>query len=80
MFEWILPRFGNDDNETTYAWQAARKQNYMTKKVVEDGWIPKSYQYEDTTQPDHVARFYGTCLTKILMGNQLVNQIYCSRE
>ena len=52
----------------------------MTKKVVEDGWTPKSYQYEDTIQPDHVARSYGTCLTKILMGNQLVNQIYCSRE
>ena len=49
MFEWILPQFGNDDNETTYyAWQAARMQNCMTKKVVEDGWTPKSYQYEDT--------------------------------
>ena len=81
MFEWILPQFGNDDNETTYAWQAARMQNYMTKKVVEDGWTPKSYQYEDTIQPDHVARFYGTSLmAKILMGNQSVNQIFCSRE
>ena len=57
VFEWILPQFGNDDNETTYAWQAARMQNCMTKKVVEDGCSLKSYQYEDTIQPDHVARF-----------------------
>ena len=39
------------------------------KKVVEDGWNPKFYHYEDIIQSDHVAaRFYGTCLAKMLMG------------
>ena len=37
----------------------------MTKKVVEDGWKLKFYQ-DDTIQPDHVVRFYGTLLAKML--------------
>ena len=32
VFEWMLPRFGEDDSETLYDWQAARMRNYMTKK------------------------------------------------
>ena len=55
-------------------------QNYMTKKVVEDGWTFKFYHYEDIIQSDHVARFYGTCLAKMLMENQSINQMFCSRE
>jgi hypothetical protein len=29
---------------------------------------------------DHVARFYGACLAKMLMGNRSIEQIFCSRE
>ena len=43
VFEWVLPRFGEDKNETLFEFQAARMRNYMTKKVVEDGWKPKYY-------------------------------------
>ena len=42
----------------------------MTKKVVEDGWKPKYYQgADDTIQPDHIARFYGSLLAKMLTGS-----------
>jgi hypothetical protein len=29
---------------------------------------------------DHVARFYGACLGKMLMGNCSIEQIFCTRE
>jgi hypothetical protein len=80
VFDWILPRFGVDDSESLYDWQAARMRNYMTKKVVEDGWIPRFYHYEDVIQSHHVARYYGTCLARMLMGNRSINQVFCSRE
>ena len=80
VFEWVLPRFGEDKNETLFPWQAARMRNYMTKKVVEGGWKPKYYRGDDTIQPDHLARFYGTLLAKMLIGSQLMNQMFCTRE
>jgi hypothetical protein len=69
VFEWCLPRFGDDDDnsKTLFEFQAARMQNYMTKRVQEDGWTPKYYHYEDVIRADHVARFYGACLGKMLM-------------
>jgi hypothetical protein len=42
VFEWCLPRFGDDD-EILFAFQAARMRNYMRKRVVEDGWNPRYY-------------------------------------
>ncbi|OEU05936.1 hypothetical protein FRACYDRAFT_257320 [Fragilariopsis cylindrus CCMP1102] len=81
VFEWLLPRFGEDKNETLFEFQAARMRNYMTKKVVEDGWKPKYYQgADDTIQPDHVARFYGSLLAKMLTGSRSINQMFCTRE
>jgi hypothetical protein len=63
-----LPRYG-DDNETLFKFQAARMRNYMTKRVVENGWTPKYYKYEDVITADHVTRFYGATLAKMLVGN-----------
>jgi hypothetical protein len=40
----------------------------MTKRIVEDQWTPKYYHEEEITG-DHVARFHGACLGKMLMGN-----------
>jgi hypothetical protein len=39
VFEWCLPRFG-DDNETLFKFQAARMRNYMIERIA-DGWTPK---------------------------------------
>jgi hypothetical protein len=78
VFEWCLPRFG-DDNQTLFEYQAARMQNYITKIIVEDGWTPKYYHREGCITGDHVARFYGACLGKMLMDNQSIQQIFCTR-
>jgi hypothetical protein len=80
VFEWCLPRFGDDNSETLFEFQAARMRNYMTKQVQEDEWTPKYYHYEDVIKANHVARFYGACLDKMLMGNRSIEQIFCTRE
>ena len=78
VFEWCLPRYGND-NESLFAWQAARMRNYMTKRIA-GGWVPKYYTWDKVITTDHVARFYGVCLAKMLMGHRSIEQIYSSRE
>ena len=68
VFEWCLPRFG-DDNQSLFEFQAARMRNYMTKRIA-DGWTPKYYRWDRVITADHVARFYdGATLAKMLMGN-----------
>ena len=79
VFEWCLPRYGDDDNQTLFEFQAARMRNYMTKRLA-DGWSPKYYTHGRVITADHVARFYGTTLAKMLMGNRSIEQIFCSRE
>jgi hypothetical protein len=79
VFEWCLPRFGVDGTTTLFEWQAARMRNYMTYRIAH-GWTPKYYTWEKVITADHVARFYGACLAKMLMGNQSISQIFCSRE
>ena len=80
VFEWCLPRFGDDNNQSLFEFQAARMRNYMRKRIVEEGWTPKYYLWESVITADHVARFYGVCLAKMLMGNRSIGQIFCSRE
>jgi hypothetical protein len=53
--------------------------DYRTKRVA-DGWTPTYYHYDKVITADYVARFYGACLAKMLMGNRLIEQIFCSRE
>jgi hypothetical protein len=36
VFEWALPRSGEDDSETLFEFQAARMRNYMTKRVADE--------------------------------------------
>jgi hypothetical protein len=80
VFEWALPRFGDDDNESLFEFQAARMQNCIRKRIVEDGWIPKYYVGDWVITTDHVTRFYGACLAKMFMGNRSINQIFCTGE
>jgi hypothetical protein len=54
-------------------------QNYMTQRI-EEGWTLKYYHCDKDITADYVARFYGACLAKILMGNCSIEQIFCSRE
>jgi hypothetical protein len=43
VFRYCLPRFGDNDEQTLFEFQAARMRNYMMKRVVQDGWTPKYY-------------------------------------
>jgi hypothetical protein len=54
--------------------------NYMRKRIVEDGWTPKYYTENKVITADNVARFYGSCLGKMLVGNRSIEQIFCTRE
>jgi hypothetical protein len=65
VFEWALPRFG-DDELSLFECQAARMRNYMRKRIVEDGWTSKYYTGDRVITADHVTRFYGACLAKCL--------------
>jgi hypothetical protein len=80
IFEWCLPRFGDDDSETLFEYQASRIRNYMRKRMVEEGWTPKYYTGNKVITADNVARFYGACLGKMLVGNRSIEQIFCTRE
>ena len=50
--------------------------------MIEDNWKPRYYcnngNGEITT--DHVSRFYGACLAKMLVGNRSIKQMFCTRE
>jgi hypothetical protein len=65
VFQWCLPRFGDDD-EHLFESQAARMRNYTRKRVVEDGFKPRYYTGDKVVIGSHVARFYGACLCRIL--------------
>ena len=81
VFQWCLPLFGDDDDtKTLFEFQAARMRNYMKKRIVEDGWKPKYYTSDKVITGDHVARFYGACLSKMLVGNRSIEQIFSTRE
>ena len=71
MSRWALPRFGDGDNEDLFEWQAARIRNYMTKLVKEEDYTPRFYKPNKgkVITGDHVARYYGYLLAKILAGN-----------
>jgi hypothetical protein len=79
VFEWCLPRIGDDDNESLSQFQAARMKNYMTRQIAE-GWVPKYYTWDKVITADHGARLYGTSLAKMPMGNRSIEQIFCKRE
>jgi hypothetical protein len=65
VFEWALPRFGEDE-QSLFEFQAARMRSYMRKRIVENGWTPKYYTGDRVITADHVTRFYGACLAKCL--------------
>ena len=66
VFQWCLPRFGDDDDQSLFEFQAARMRNYMRKRVLEDGYKPRYYKGDRVITGDHVARFYGACLCRMI--------------
>jgi hypothetical protein len=81
VFQWCLPRYGDNDEQTLFEFQAARMRNYMRKRVVQDDWTPKYLNTVDRRiTADHVARLYGACMAKMLMGNRSIVQIFSTRD
>jgi hypothetical protein len=62
VFQWCLPRYGEDNDEHSFEFQAARMRNY------EDGFKPRYYTGDKVIIGNHVARFYGACLCRISNG------------
>jgi hypothetical protein len=84
-FEWLLPGFGDGNDETLFEFQAAissckNAQLHERKRIVEDAWRPKYYFGDSVITADHVCRFYGAYLAKMFMGNCSIKQIFCTRE
>jgi hypothetical protein len=84
VFEWSLPLFGNNDEVPLFEWQAARMRNYMTKimKDPEIQFKPRYYKpdIDKVITSDHVARFYGCLIAKMLAGNPSIEQAFSTRD
>jgi hypothetical protein len=66
VFQWCLPRYGEDNDKSSFEFQAARMRNYMQKRIVEEDYKPRYYTGGKVITGDHVARFYGACLGRML--------------
>jgi hypothetical protein len=80
VFLWCLPRYGDDNNESLSEFQAARMRNYMKKRVLEENYKPRYYTGGKVITGDHVARFYGAYLDRMLNGGRSIDQIFSTRE
>ena len=80
VFQWALPKYGDNDDQSIFEFQAARMRNYMKKRVLLDGYKPRYYTGDKVIKADHVARFYGACLGKMLTGGRSIEQIFSTRE
>ena len=63
-----------------FEWQAKRMRNYMTMLIEEKSYKPRYYKAGKTITTDHVARFYGALLAKMLSGYPSNNQMFSTRE
>jgi hypothetical protein len=43
VFQWCLPKYGNDDDQSLFEFQPARMRNYMKKRIPEDNYKPRYY-------------------------------------
>jgi hypothetical protein len=80
VFRWYLPQYSEDDDETLFEFQAAMMRNYMRKRVLEENYKPRYYTGDKVITCDHVARFYGACLGRMLNGGRSIVQIFSTRE
>jgi len=80
VFRWCLARYGDNDDVSLFEFQAARMRNYMKKRVVEEKFKPRYYTGDKVITGDHVARFYGACLSRMNYGGRSMEQIFSTRE
>jgi hypothetical protein len=80
VFRWCLPRYGDDDDESLFEFQAARMRNYMRKRVLEENNKPRYYTGDEVITGDHEARFYSAFLGRVLNGGRSIHQMFSTRE
>jgi hypothetical protein len=68
------------NDESLFKFQAARMRNYMRKRVLEESYKPRYYTGDEVIIGDHVAKFYGACLGRMLNGGRSIDQIISTRE
>jgi hypothetical protein len=50
--------YGDEDIETLFEFHAARMRNYMRKQIVEDGWTPKYYSFDNVINSFQAIRVF----------------------
>jgi hypothetical protein len=75
VFQWCLPRFGDDD-QSLFEFQAARMRNYMKKRIVEENYKPRYYTGDKVIlQVTMLQDFMVLALVKCLL---VVDRLYRS--
>ena len=76
VFQWCLARYDANDDQILFELQAARMQNYMKKRIIEDGFKPRYYTGNKVITGDHVARLYGACLCRMNHRGRSLNRYF----
>jgi hypothetical protein len=81
VFDWLQPTFGVDDTEY-FEWISARMRNYMLHIIQKKGFKPKYYNPSigRVVTADHVARFYGCHMARMLRGFPSIAETWSTRE
>eukprot|EP00956_Cyclotella_meneghiniana_P038739 scaffold159386_cov22-Cyclotella_meneghiniana.AAC.1 len=79
VFEMLLPRFGE---QTYFEFIAARMRNYMLHIVANKNYKPKFYKpaLGKKIEADHVARFYGVHMSRMICGFPTIEETWSTRE
>ena len=87
IFEWLLPRFGEDGAIDFWEFLAARMRNYMIHIMRAKDFKPKFYNPKPvdildktTIRADHVARFFGCHIARMLRGFPSIDETWSTRE
>ena len=76
VFQWCLVRYGANDDQISFEFQAARMQIFMKKRIIEDGFKPRYYIGNKLITGDHAARLYGACLCRMNHGGRSLNRYF----
>ena len=76
VFQWCLARYGANDDQISFEFQAARMQIFMKKRIIEDGFKPRYYIGNKLITGDHVARLYGAYLCRMNHCGRSLNRYF----
>ena len=81
VFQWLLPKY---DDQSFWEFLAARMRNYMIHLMRSDGYKPRYYSpgpgKNRVITADHVARFFGCHMGRMLRGFPSIGGTWCTRD